>query len=140
MPIWMQKVDIETLNNIGINTHAAHIGIEFVEIGDDFLRAKMPVDQRTLQPAGLLHGGASMSLVETMGSVASVLCVDFTKKNVVGIEINGNHLSSARSGFVIGKVTPVKIGKRLHVWSIEIRDQEDKLINQSRLTTMILDK
>ena len=119
----------------------ANLGIEFTEIGEDYLVARMPVDKRTIQPMGLLHGGASATLAETLGSVASVLLQDdITKSPIVGIEINANHLGSARSGFVTGKVTPIKIGRTIHVWNIDIVDENDQKICVSRLTTMVLNK
>jgi 1,4-dihydroxy-2-naphthoyl-CoA hydrolase len=117
-----------------------HLAIEVTEIGDDFLIAKMPVDARTKQPAGLLHGGASTALAESLGSMASALCLKSKSKMPVGIEINANHLKSAASGFVFGKVTPVRVGLSLHVWNIEIRNEKNDLICVSRLTVMIVDR
>ena len=117
-----------------------NLGIEFVEIGDDYLVAKMPVDKRTVQPMGLLHGGASVVLAETLGSLASVLLIDdISKQAAVGLEINANHLRPATSGFVYGTVKPIKIGRRTHVWQITIRNEEKKEVCISRLTTMIVD-
>jgi len=137
--IWKNKPTLEFLNNTGNNTLVSHLDIQFVEVGENYLVAKMPVDRRTVQPMGLLHGGASAALAETMGSVASVLLVaDLSKQSIVGVEINANHLSSAKSGFVYGKVTPIKTGRRLHVWSIEITDENQKKICISRLTTMVI--
>ncbi len=118
------------------NTMLEHLGIEFTRLGPDFIEATMPVDHRTHQPDGLLHGGASVTLAETLGSVAAWLCVDDPKRqNVVGIEINANHLSTAKSGEVVARVTPVKVGRRIQVWDIIIR-QADRKICTSRLTTM----
>lgn len=139
--IWESNPSLEMLNATGNNTMVSHLGIEFTEIGDDYLIAKMPVDHRTHQPMGLLHGGASVALAETLGSVASVV----SQKNpfdraVVGVEINANHLSSARNGYVYGKVTPIKVGRNIHVWNIEIVDDSDKKICISRLTTTLLEK
>ena len=137
--IWKQMPNLEVLNKSGNNTLVSHLDIEFVEVGENYLIAKMPVDKRTIQPMGLLHGGASAALAETIGSVASVLLIDdLSKQGVVGIELNANHLSSVKSGFVYGKVTPIKTGKRLHVWSIEITDDNNRKICVSRLTTMII--
>ena len=117
-----------------------NLGIEFVEIGDDYLVAKMPVDKRTIQPMGLLHGGASVVLAETLGSLASVLLIDdISKQAAVGLEINANHLRPATSGYVYGTVKPIKIGRRTHVWQITIRNEEKKEVCISRLTTMIVD-
>ncbi len=113
-----------------------HLGIEVTEIGDDFIKATMPVDHRTHQPFGLLHGGASCVLAETLGSIASTLCIDPSKEMAVGVEINANHLRSVRSGHVEGTVRPVHIGRTIHVWNIEIKAGE-KLICVSRLTCAI---
>lgn len=140
MKLWMHNVDIDTLNAIGKNTLSEHLGMQFTEVGEDYLIATMPVDHRTKQPAGLLHGGASIAFAETLGSVASNLCVDFTKKSVVGLEINGNHLKAVKEGIVTGKVSPIKIGKTIHVWQIEIFDENEKIVNRTRLTVMILDQ
>lgn len=138
--IWKNHPTIEGLNNLADNTINAILGIEFTEIGDDYLIARMPVDERTRQPMGLLHGGASVVLAETLGSVASTLIIeDLTKKTAVGVEINANHLRSARKGYVHGKVTAIKTGQRMHVWQIRISDDNGKDICISRLTTMIVD-
>jgi len=138
--IWKQQTTITFLNSMGKDSLGEHIGIEFIEIGDDFLVAKMPVDHRTVQPFGILHGGASVVLAETLGSVASTLCLeDMTKQTAVGLEINANHLRSVRSGFVYGKVTPIRVGRSIHVWNIEITDDKGKVSAISRLTTMVVD-
>jgi 1,4-dihydroxy-2-naphthoyl-CoA hydrolase len=100
----------------------------------------MPVDHRTKQPAGLLHGGASVALAESLGSIASALCIDTTTKSPVGVEINANHLKSATSGFVTGKVTAIRRGQTLHVWNIEIRNEGGDLLCVSRLTVMVVDR
>jgi len=140
MSIWKQQTALEFLNSLGENTLTGHIGIEFTEIGEDYLMAKMPVDSRTHQPFGILHGGASAVLAETLGSVASTLCLpDVQKQTAVGLEINVNHLRSVRSGFVFGKATPVRIGRSVHVWNIEITDEAGLLTAVSRLTTVIKD-
>ena len=139
--IWKNNPTLEGLNAVNDNTICRTIGIEFTEIGDDYLIAKMPVDHRTKQPMGLLHGGASVVLAETLGSVASVLSIDdVSKKSIVGIEINANHLKSATSGFVYGKVTPIKIGRKLHIWEIDIVNEDGKKVCVSRLTVMVLDR
>ena len=131
---------IESLNELGKNTMGEHLGIEFTEIGADYLIAKMPVDQRTKQPFGLLHGGASCVLAETLGSVGSVCCVDIEKYNVVGVEINANHLRSAKSGYVFGKATLLHGGQKIHVWDIQITNELGKLMCVSRLTVAVLPK
>lgn len=116
------------------------LGIEFTEVGEDYLVAKMPVDERTVQPYGLLHGGASVTLAETLGSVASHLNIDTDTKWAVGLEINANHVRSATSGFVYGKVTPIHLGRKSHVWEIRITNEDNKLVSISRLTVSIIDK
>jgi 1,4-dihydroxy-2-naphthoyl-CoA hydrolase len=116
------------------------IGIEWTEIGEDFIKARMPVDNRTKQPYGLLHGGASCVLAETLGSVASAMIIDPAKFLCVGIEINANHVRSARAGYVIGKVSPLHIGATTHVWDIRIEDEREKLVCISRLTVAIIPK
>ncbi len=138
--IWSQKPNLEQLNKLSQNTLCEHLGMVFTDVGDDFIVAKMPVDQRTKQPLGLLHGGASVALAESLGSIASAFCVDATKKMPVGVEINANHLKSAVSGFVSGKVTAQRLGKNIHVWNIEIHNDKNELICVSRLTVMIIDK
>ena len=138
---WKQQFTLESINAISKDTMVEHLGIEFTDFGEDFLEARMPVDHRTVQPMRLLHGGASAALAETLGSVASVLCLEKTDTHtVVGVEINANHLSSATSGFVTGRVTPLRVGRRMHVWQIKIRDENDKLICVSRLTIAVVEK
>jgi len=141
MAIWfhpnIQPADIQPLGN---NTMGDHLGIVFTEIGDDYLKATMPVDQRTKQPYGLLHGGASAVLAETLGSIASHLVVDSSKYNCVGIEINANHLRGVREGLVTGIVKPLHTGKTTHVWDIKLYDSRDKLVCVSRLTVAIIKK
>lgn len=136
---WKQQFSLETLNQTGTKTMVEHLGIEFTGFGEDFLEAYMPVDHRTVQPMGLLHGGASCVLAETLGSVASILCVeDMDKETVVGVEINANHLRPATKGVVKGRVSPVRIGRRLHVWNIEIKDEAGRLICVSRITIAVV--
>jgi len=130
----------DALNDMGKGSMVEHLGIEFTEIGTDYLLATMPVDERTKQPLGLLHGGASVALAETMGSVGATLCLDMKKQYAVGLEINTNHIKSVKSGRVTGKATPIHIGKSTHVWSIEIRNENGHLIAVSRITMAILDK
>lgn len=137
--IWKQPFTIEALNSFNANTLGETLGIEFTEFGDDSLTARMPVDNRTVQPMRLLHGGASAALAETLGSVASFLCLeDINKSSAVGVEINANHLSSAIQGFVHGTVRPFRIGRNIHVWGIDIKDETGKLICVSRLTIAIV--
>ena len=141
MSIWFNpNVTAEEIRPLGINTMAEHIGIEFTEVGDNYLKAKMPVDHRTQQPYGVLHGGASATLAETMGSIASALVVDQSQYICVGLEINANHIRSAKEGYVFGTVLPLHIGRSTHVWDIKIYDQREKLVCVSRLTVAILKK
>ena len=137
--IWFDKaLSVEKLKPLGPNTMAAHLGIEWTSVGEDFIEARMPVDNRTIQPYGLLHGGASCVLAETIGSVASAMVVDHSKFLCVGLEINANHVRSARSGWVTGKAIPLHIGSSTHVWDIKIVDEHNKLLCVSRLTVAII--
>lgn len=139
MRIWFNKeMSIADLGELGTDTMGDHLGIKWLEAGDDFLKASMPVDNRTKQPYGLLHGGASCALAETIGSVASAMVVDHTKYYCVGLEINANHIRSAREGFVTGTATPLHLGTTTHVWDIKIHDEQNKLICVSRLTVAVI--
>lgn len=141
MSIWFKPTVLaEELRPLGYNTMGEHIGIEFTEVGDNYLKARMPVDHRTQQPYGLLHGGASATLAETMGSIASALVIDQSGYYCVGLEINANHIRGAREGYVYGTVIPLHIGRTTHVWDIKIYDQWEKLVCVSRLTVAILRK
>lgn len=117
-----------------------HLGIEFTAIGDDYLEAKMPVDKRTHQPFGLLHGGASVALAETLGSMAAACCIDLSKQYCVGLDINANHVKGVTSGYVKGVTKPIHIGKKTHVWEIRITNEKDELVCISRITMAVLDK
>jgi 1,4-dihydroxy-2-naphthoyl-CoA hydrolase len=137
--IWFNKeLSIAHLVPLGKETMTEFLGIEWTEIGPDFIKATMPVDHRTKQPYGLLHGGASCVLAETLGSVASAMVVDHSRFYCVGIEINANHIRSAREGSVTGVVMPLHIGASTHVWDIKIYDQKEKLICVSRLTVAVI--
>ena len=141
MSIWFNKsIKIEDLDPFGPGTMGDHLGMEWTELGDNYIKIKMPVDHRTKQPYGLLHGGASCSLAETAGSVASHLVVDPNKFSCVGIEINANHVRSVRQGYVTGIATPLHLGATTHVWDIKIYDEAEKLICISRLTMAVLKK
>ena len=141
MPIWFNPtVKAEDLLPLGKNTMGDYHGIEFTEIGEDYIKATMPVDHRTRQPYGLLHGGASAVLAETLGSVASHLVIDDTKDYCVGLEINANHLRGVREGLVTGIARPLHTGKTTHVWDIRIYESNEKLVCVSRLTVAILKK
>lgn len=140
MSIWFKKVSVEELNVMHQNTMQSFCGIEFVEIGDDFIKAKMPVNDRTKQPHGLLHGGANVVLAESLGSIAAVLCIDISKFNCVGLEVNANHIRAVRSGYVYGITKPIHIGRSTQVWEIKIYDEENKLTCVSRITNAIISK
>ena len=142
MMIWKTPPTLDILNDIGKDSMSGHLGIEFTEFGDDFMTASMPVDHRTVQPFRILHGGASVALAETLGSVASVMCLsDMSKYQAVGVEINANHLSSAREGSVVyGTVRPIRIGRTIQVWNIDIKNAEGKLVCVSRLTVAIVER
>ncbi len=140
-PIWFSlDISLDQLNEDGQNTMGAYLGMEFTEIGPDYLRAMMPVDHRTVQPYRLLHGGASAALAETVGSVASALIIDQEKFICVGLEINANHVRGVREGYVHAVAKPLHIGSTTHVWDIRITDDHHKLVCVSRLTVAILPK
>ena len=138
MSIWKTQPDLNQLNQMCVGTAGESLGIQFTEIGPDFLRATMPVDHRTVQPAGLLHGGASVLLAETLGSVASLYCREDESALPVGVEVNANHIKPARNGYVIGTVQPVHIGRSIHVWEIKIANQNGQLCCVSRLTVTMV--
>jgi 1,4-dihydroxy-2-naphthoyl-CoA hydrolase len=141
MSIWFNKnLSIQDIHTITPNTMGQHLGMEWVAIGDNFMQMRMPVDERTKQPYGLLHGGASCALAETIGSVASYFVIDNEKFICVGLEINANHIRSATKGFVTATCMPLHIGASTHVWDIKINDEREKLICVSRLTVAILKK
>ena len=135
-----KELTLERLNAVNENTLANHIGIEFTDIGSDYLVARMPVDKRTTQPYNILHGGASLVLSETLGSQAAAVLLDLDKQYPVGLEINANHIRSISSGYVYGRVTPIHIGRSTHVWETRITDEENHLICISKLTVAILDR
>jgi 1,4-dihydroxy-2-naphthoyl-CoA hydrolase len=138
MSIWRNVFSLEELNSRFKGTMNGNLGILFTEVGDDFVRATMPVDERTMQPYGLLHGGASVALAETLGSMGAAMCVDGKAYQVVGQEINANHVRAARRGLVTGTARPVHLGGRTHVWGIEIVNSEQKLVCISRLTMAVI--
>jgi len=140
MSIFNPGVTLESLNKLFTNTMVSHLGIEITQVGDNFIEARMPVDARTQQPLGLLHGGASVTLAETLGSVAATCCVDPDTQYCVGLDINANHIKSVRSGYVFGITTPIHIGKRTHVWEIRIVNEKKELICISRITMAVIDK
>lgn len=134
------QITIDALQKLTLNNLAAHLGIEFIEVGTDYVRARMPVDERTRQPYGILHGGASVALAETLGSIGASCCIDLSRQHCVGLEINANHVRGAREGYVYGKATPLHLGKSTQIWEIRITDEADKLVCISRITLAILDK
>jgi len=133
-----EEITLEALNNRGKNTLAEWIGIEFIELGEDFLIGRMPVDHRTIQPLGVVNGGAFCALAETVGSMAANLCIDRKKFVALGLDINANHLKSAGRGSVYGTAKPFHIGKSTQVWEIKITDDEGKLCCISRLTMAVV--
>ena len=137
--IWAFTPDLAALNN---NAHhmVGHVGIEFTEIGDDYVVARMPVDRRTHQPTGLLHGGASVTLAETLGSMGAFMCVDPERYQVVGLEINANHVRGVTSGWVTGTARPLHRGRTTQLWEIKIVDEAGKLVCVSRITMAVLEK
>ena len=138
MSIWRTRLSLEELNAGGARTLMEPLGIVFTEIGEDFVRGTMPVDERTRQPFGLLHGGASVALAETLGSVGASLCVDTTRYLCVGQEVNANHVRSVRSGSVMGTARPLHVGTRSQVWSIDIVNEAGALVCVSRLTVAVI--
>jgi 1,4-dihydroxy-2-naphthoyl-CoA hydrolase len=141
MPIWFDKsITLEKIKGFGIDSMAGLLGIKYVEIGENFLKMSMPVDNRTRQPYGLLHGGASCALAETVGSISSALVINPANFYCVGMEINANHIKGVEEGIVIATCIPLHLGKNSHVWDIKIEDEAGKLICVSRLTVAIIIK
>lgn len=138
MSIWFIEATPESLNALSAGTMVEHLDIRFTEVGEDSITACMPVDHRTVQPAGLLHGGASATLAETLGSVAAHLVVDASQYSCVGLEINANHIRSVRSGSVTGVARPIHLGGSTQVWDIRISDEQGRLVCVSRLTMAVL--
>ena len=131
-------VDLADVNTHAADTQVSHLGLVITEAGDDWLRGTMPVDARTVQPYGILHGGASVALAETLGSVAGNLCVDTTKEMVVGLEINANHVRAMRGGRVTGTARALHVGRSTQLWEIRIENDEGKLVCVSRLTLAVV--
>ena len=134
------QITVEALQQLSRHSLEKHLGIEFTEVGPDYLCARMPVDERTRQPFGALHGGASVVLAETLGSMGANGCVDPARQYCVGLEINANHVRSVREGYVYGRATALHVGLTTQVWEIRISDQEGRLVCVSRITLAILDK
>ncbi|MFL5741401.1 MAG: hotdog fold thioesterase [Flavisolibacter sp.] len=140
MSIWFKNFSLQEVRQRGANTMVEHIGIEITELGEDYLKGTMPVDHRTVQPMRILHGGASVALAETLGSLAANLVVDGEKKYCVGLDINANHIRAAKMGKVTGCAKPLHLGGTTQVWSIEITDEQNRLVCISRLTMAVLDR
>ncbi len=137
--IWKAEITVEGLQRFVAGTMLETIGLEFVAINTDSISARIPVDHRTVQPYGILHGGASATLAETLGSIAAQFVLDKPREQkVVGIELNISHLGQATSGWVIGTVTAIRIGRRAQVWDIRNVDDQGKLVSIARLTTMVV--
>ena len=137
MAIWKRPISIELLAGIHRGTAPEHLGMEFLEVGEDFIKARIPVDARTRQPYGLLHGGVSVVLAETLGSCGAIYCCE-PGTRVVGLDINANHLRGATSGWVTGITKPVHVGRSTHVWAIELFDDAGKMTCVSRITMAVL--
>lgn len=135
--MWKRKMTLAQLNQMNNGCMLAHLGIEITHVGDDYIEGTMPVDHRTMQPFGLLHGGASVVLAETLGSMAGYLCSE-QNQHIVGLEINANHLRSVYGGRVRGYCRPLHVGHRHHVWQIDIFDEQQHLCCSSRLTTSVI--
>ena len=138
MPIWTRPIDLVTANANTARTAVGNLGIEITEIGDDFIRGRMPVDERTVQPYGILHGGSSVLLAETLGSFAANYCLRSIEQQAVGLEINANHLRAVSSGWVTGTARPVHIGGSTQVWEIRIENDEGKTTCISRITMAVI--
>ena len=137
MRIWKQPISVASLTATSVDTAVSHLGIEFLEVGDDFIRARVPVDARTRQPYGLLHGGVSVVLAETLGSIGAAYVLP-PGQRAVGLDINANHLKGVSSGWVTGTARPMHRGRTTHVWQIELRDDAGDLSCISRITMAIL--
>ena len=140
MAIWHELIDLDSLNAYQQDTLVSRLGIRYTEIGEDWLKANMPVDARTKQPAGILHGGASVALAETLGSTGANLVVDRKAKLCVGLEINANHIRAMREGEVTGVARPLHVGGTTQVWEIRISDAAERLVCVSRITLAVLDR
>jgi 1,4-dihydroxy-2-naphthoyl-CoA hydrolase len=138
MSIWKQTADLETINALNANSMVEHLGMRITDIGDDYLRGTMPVDARTKQPFGLLHGGASVALAESLGSLAGTMCLEATKEMAVGLDINANHVRAITEGVVTGTARPLHLGRSTQVWEIRIEDERGKLVCISRLTLAVV--
>jgi 1,4-dihydroxy-2-naphthoyl-CoA hydrolase len=137
-PIWKNPVNLKEITETRMGSMAGLLGIEFIAVGDDFLSAKMPIDNRTKQPYGIMHGGASCVLAETIGSVAATCCVDPTFM-CVGLDINTSHIRMVKEGYVVGTAKPINLGNRIHVWEIRIVDEMKRLISFTKFTVAVIE-
>ena len=140
MSIWFQQFSTDEIKAVQRSTMDEHLGVEIVSIGPDHLSARMPVNERTVQPHGILHGGASAALAETLGSIGGSMVVDPERYRVIGQEINANHIRSVREGHVHGTARPIHLGRRSQVWAIEIVDDQKRLVCVSRLTLAVIER
>jgi 1,4-dihydroxy-2-naphthoyl-CoA hydrolase len=140
MSIWFRQFTAGEVDKFQHDTMGSHLAIEVTDIGTDYLEARMPVDSRTMQPDRVLHGGASVALAETLGSVGGSMCIDRERFQVVGVEINANHLRPVMTGHVTGRASPIHLGRRTQVWNIEIRDDRRRLVCVSRLTIAVIER
>ena len=140
MGIWKQPADIDRINGWSGHSMIDHLGIRIVDVGDDYLRGTMPVDARTKQPFGILHGGASVALAETLGSLGATMCLDAAKEMAVGLDINANHVRAMTEGVVTGTARPLHIGRSTQVWEIRIEDEGGRLVCISRLTLAVVSR
>ena len=139
MSIWKTgTIDLQKMIERSRGTLVEHLGIEYLEIGEDYVKARMPVDERTRQPMGILHGGAHVALAESIGSMAANLCLDTSKEYAVGLDINSNHIKSISSGWVTGIAKPIHLGSQTQVWEIKIYNEQEQLLNITRLTMIVL--
>ncbi len=137
--IWTQEVHLDAINQANKDTLTDLLGIIFTEIGDDYLIAVMPISSKLLQPMGIMHGGASCVLAETIASIAANLCIDRTTKACVGLDINVNHIRPVHAGILTAKTQPLHIGRTTHVWEIKIHNEEKKLVSVSRMTASVIE-
>ena len=131
---------IDIIHSRSTSTMVENLGIEIIDVGQNFISGKMPVDERTKQPFGLLHGGASVALAETLGSIGAGMQIDHSSQSVVGIEINANHLKSVKTGWVFGKATAIRVGRKIQVWEIDIKNEDGDFVCKSRLTLAVIEK
>ncbi len=134
------NIPLDIINNFSQNTLLEQLDIRVTKLGEDFIEGTMPVDKRTHQPAGLLHGGASAALIESLGSIGSTLLVDMATHNIVGLEINANHVRGVKSGVVTGRAKIVHAGRKTHLWQVDITNEEGKLVCTGRLTVIVVEK